>query len=257
MMSFSAETYALATALVFLIALVFSMLGLGGGMLYVPAFKWLALPVKTIAVPLSLLLNGVTTASAFTRYAREGMVDFRGGLPAALTALAAAPLGAHVMQYVPVPTLLAIFAVTTALAGLRSLTAGPPRESVDTPASRGGRLAIGIGVGGFEGFMGGLLGVGGGFIVAPILMELGYSPKRAAATTSFIVTFASVSGFLAHAAEGRVEPLLTVLTLAAAIAGSQLGAWLMMRKAKPAWVKRLYGVLLLTVAAKLLHGLMT
>ncbi|MCP5443599.1 MAG: sulfite exporter TauE/SafE family protein [Chromatiaceae bacterium] len=255
-MPLNADTYILVTSLVFVIALVFSMLGLGGGMLYVPVFKWLALPVKTIAVPLSLLLNGVTTASALARYAREGIVDFRGGLPAALTALVAAPIGAQVMQYVPVPTLLAIFAVTTALAGLRSLTTKPPKDSEDTPLSQGRRLAIGIGVGGFEGFMGGLLGVGGGFIVAPILMELGYTPKQAAATTSFIVTFASVSGFLTHAAEGHLEPLLTGLTLLAAIAGSQLGAWLMIRKAKPAWVKRLYGVLLLAVAAKLLHGLL-
>ena len=81
----------------------------------------------------------------------------------------------------------------------------------------------------------------------------------AAVTTSFIVTFASISGFLAHAAEGRMAPLLTArtLALAAAAADSQLGAWLMLRKAKPAWVKRLYGVLLLAVSAKLLHGLMT
>lgn len=40
-MAFNIETYALATGLVFCIALVFSMLGLGGGMLYVPVFKWL------------------------------------------------------------------------------------------------------------------------------------------------------------------------------------------------------------------------
>ena len=78
--------------------------------------------------------------------------------------------------------------------------------------------------------MGGLLGVGGRFIVAPILMELGYAPKRAAATTSAIVTSVSgsASGFLAHAAEGRMEPALTALTLIAAIAGSRTGAWLML-----------------------------
>lgn len=46
-----------AAALVFAVALVFSMLGLGGGMLYVPLFKWLELPLKTVAIPLSLLLN--------------------------------------------------------------------------------------------------------------------------------------------------------------------------------------------------------
>ena len=82
--------------------------------------------------------------------------------------------------------------------------------------------------------MGGLLGVGGRFIVAPILMELGDAPKRAAATTSAIVTSVSgsasgsASGFLAHAAEGRMEPALTALTLIAAIAGSRTGAWLML-----------------------------
>lgn len=250
-------TYALATALVFCIALVFSMLGLGGGMLYVPVFKWLELPFKTIAVPLSLLLNGVTTLSDFARYVREGLVDFRGGLPAALSALAMAPIGAHLMQYVPVHLLIILFAATTALAGLRSLTARQGSGERDSSVSPGKRLTIGIGVGSFEGFMGGLLGVGAGFIVAPILMELGYSPKRAAATTSFIVTFASASGFLAHAAEGRIEPLMTGLTLVAAIAGSQLGAWFMIKRARPGWVKRFYGVLLLAVAVKLLHGLST
>ena len=40
-MPLTGETYALATSLIFLIAGVFSMLGLGGGMLYVPVFKWL------------------------------------------------------------------------------------------------------------------------------------------------------------------------------------------------------------------------
>lgn len=256
-MGIDSSVYPLATGLVFLIAFLFSMLGLGGGMLYVPVFKWLDLPFKTIAVPLSLLLNGVTTLSAFMRYVREGLVDFRGGLPAAVSALLLAPVGAHLMQFVPVHTLIILFAAMTALAGLRSLTAKAKTGEMDRIASPRKRLVIGVTVGSFEGFMGGLLGVGGGFVVAPILMELGFSPKRAAATTSFIVTFASASGFLAHAAEGRIEPTLTVLTVIAAIAGSQLGAWFMSRRAKPAWVKRLYGVLLLAVAAKLVQGLLS
>jgi uncharacterized membrane protein YfcA len=70
------------------------------------------------------------------------------------------------------------------------------------------------------------------------------------ATTSFIVTFASISGFAAHAAAGRIEVTLAVLTLAA-IAGAQVGAWFMARHAKPGWVRKFYGGLLLAVAAKL------
>lgn len=252
-MEFFTSTHLLATAVVFLIALVFSMLGLGGGMLYVPAFKWLEMPLKTVAIPLSLLLNGVTSLSAFLRYWREGLVDFRGGAPAAASAFLMAPLGAWCMDYVSRDALLVLFAAITALAGVYSLKSGNKEAATPPPPAR--RLWIGLGLGSFEGFMGGLLGVGGGFIVAPVLMALGFPTKRAVATTSFIVTFASVSGFAAHAAAGRLEPTLTAVTLVAAIAGSQLGAWFMARRAKPAWVKRFYGGLLLAVALKLLWDL--
>lgn len=244
-------THFIATGLVFGVSTVFAMLGLGGGMLYVPVFKWLELPLKTVAIPLGLLLNGVTSASALVRYAREGLVDFRGGMPAALAAMAMAPLGAHLTQYVPKDILIGLFAALAALAGLYSLRAASLEETPVLMSPRR-RMLIGLALGGGEGFVGALLGVGGGFIVAPVLMMMGYGAKQAAATTAFIVTFASISGFAAHAAEGRIEPLLAVLTVLAAIAGSQLGAWFMARRAKPGWVKRLYAVLLLGVAAKLL-----
>lgn len=248
------STHLIATALVFVVSLVFSMLGLGGAMLYVPIFKWLELPLKTVAIPLGLLLNGATSLSAFLRYWREGLVDFRGGLPAAVSAVIAAPLGAWCMGYVARDALLLLFAAFTALAGAYSLKAGA--QEAAEPPSRQRRLLIGLGLGAGEGFVGGLLGVGGGFIVAPVLMALGFPTKRAVATTSFIVTFASVSGFAAHAAAGRLDPLLTALTLVAAIAGAQAGAWFMATRAKPAWVKRLYGGLLLAVAAKLFWDVM-
>jgi uncharacterized membrane protein YfcA len=244
----------LAPTLVFVIALVFSMLGLGGAMLYVPTFKWLDLPLKTVAIPLGLLLNGATSLSAFLRYWREGLVDFRGGLPAALAAVIAAPLGALCMRYVPRDALLVLFAAFTALAGLYSLRTGA--QEAKEPPSRQRRLLIGLGLGAGEGFVGGLLGVGGGFIVAPVLMALGFPTKRAVATTSFIVTFASISGFAAHAAAGRLDATLTAVTLVAAIAGAQIGAWFMASRAKPSWVKRLYGGLLLGVAVKLIWDIL-
>ena len=250
------ETYAIATGLILVVSILFSMLGLGGGMLYVPIFKWLGLPLKSVAIPLGLLLNGITTLSAFLRYRREGLVDFRGGLPAAGAGLVIAPLGAHLVQYVPHDTLIIVFAVVVSLAGLRTLGQSGKSEP-RLLASKGKRVVIGTLVGGAAGFIAGLLGVGGGFIVAPMLMELGYPTKQAAATTAFIVTFSSFSGFLGHMAEGHIDPLLAGLAVVAVIAGSQLGAWFMANKARPGWVKRFYGVLLLAVAVKLIHGILS
>ena len=253
MMAFSMELYFLATGLIFVVSILFSMLGLGGGMLYVPIFKWLGMPLKTTAIPLGLLLNGITTLSAFIRYAREGLVDFRGGLPAAGAGLVLAPVGAHLVRYVPRETLILLFAAAVVIAGVRSLMQSgkpEPKEQMSTAK----RSLIGGVVGGFAGFIAGLLGVGGGFIVAPMLMELGYPTKRAAGTTAFIVTFSSFSGFLGHVAEGRIDVTLAVLAVVAVLLGSQLGAWFMANKARPGWVRKLYGIVLLGVAAKLLHG---
>jgi hypothetical protein len=74
-----------------------------------------------------------------------------------------------------------------ALAGAYSLKSGS-REAAEPPSPTR-RLWIGLGLGSFEGIMGGLLGVGGVFIVAPLLIFLGFPTMRAVATTSFIVTF--------------------------------------------------------------------
>jgi uncharacterized membrane protein YfcA len=120
-MELALSPYAVAAGLIFAISVVFAMLGLGGGMLYVPVLKWLEFPVKTVAIPVGLLLNGLNTLFAFIRYAREGLVDFRGGLPAALTALLLAPVGAWSVKFVPVQTLLLLFALAVAVAGVRSL----------------------------------------------------------------------------------------------------------------------------------------
>jgi uncharacterized membrane protein YfcA len=135
------QTLALATVAVFFIALVFSMLGLGGAMLYVPVFKWLELPLKTLAIPLGLLLNGATSFSAFLRYWRERLVDFRGGLPAAASAFVMAPVGAWCMGYLDGKLLLFLFAAFTALAGVYSFKTG--RQEAREAPSRQRRLLRG------------------------------------------------------------------------------------------------------------------
>lgn len=242
--------YAIVAIIIFAASFLFAMLGLGGGMIYVPVLKWAGFSVKEVAIPLGLLLNGLNTLLALIPYARKKLVDWKGGLAMALAALIFAPTGAYTAKYVPVNTLLILFAIAVLGAAVRMVffAKNPePEEMMDIKK----RSIIGAGVGAFAGFIGGLLGIGGGFIIAPILMWMGYKTKEAAATTAFVVTFSSFSGYLGHMAEGHFNWTLTIVVVIAVIIGSQLGGGFMSGKAKPKWVKSLYAAVLFGIAIKL------
>ena len=249
-------SYIIVFFIIFLASFLFAMLGLGGGMVYVPVLKWAGFPVKEVAIPLGLLLNGLNTLLALIPYARNKLVDWKGGMAMAAAAFLVAPLGAHIAQYVPVRTLLILFAIAVLMAAFRMLLlARQPEPDVIMTFKK--RSVIGGFVGGFAGFMGGMLGLGGGFIIAPILMWMGYRTKEAAATTAFVVTFSSLSGYLGHMAEGHMNWPLTIVVVIAVIIGSQLGGTFMSTKAKPRWVKQLYAMVLLAIALKLILGVIS
>lgn len=232
---------------------VFAMLGLGGGMVYVPVLNWAGFDLKEVAIPLGLLLNGLNTALVLIPFARKKMVDWKGGAVMAITALIASPLGAMISNQVPVHTLKVLFAIMVVAAAVRTLWVSNQAEP-ETMMSLKKRSVIGFFVGSFAGFIGGMLGIGGGFIIAPILMMMGYKTKEAAATTAFVVTFSSISGYLGHASQGHMNWLLTAIVVVAVIIGSQLGGRFMTQKAKSKQVKIIYAIVLILIAAQMIYS---
>ncbi len=237
--------------LIFIVSFIFSMLGLGGGMLYVPIFHWLGFALKDVVIPLGLLLNGLNTLIALIPYGRKHLVDWKGGLPMALSALVLAPVGSMLATRVPDHLLVILFSIMVLIAAGRTLWVAN-RPDKDMVMSVTQRAIVGSIVAGLAGFLGGMLGIGGGFIISPLLMWIGYKTKQAAATTAYIVTFSSFSGFLGHATHMKIDPVLLIVTVLSVIVASLLGSWFMANRAKPTWVKWFYGVLLVGVAAKML-----
>lgn len=245
----------LAGVLIFFVSAIFAMLGLGGGMLYVPIFHWLGFALKDVVIPLGLLLNGLNTLIALIPYGRKHLVDWKGGLPMAISALVLSPIGAMVAPYVPNHLLLILFSLMVLVAAVRTLWVANRAES-DMTMSFAKRTLIGVIVAGTAGFLGGMLGIGGGFIISPLLMWIGYKTKEAAATTAYIVTFSSFSGFLGHMTHMTIQPSLLLITVIAVIIASLAGSAFMANKAKPQWVKWFYGILLVLVAGKMLWPLL-
>jgi len=233
---------------------LFSMLGLGGALVYVPVLKWAGFPVKEVAIPTALLLNGFTTVMALVTYARNKLVDWKGGLALTASASAFAPLGAYTTRFIPVKALLILFSVAVVVAAVRMILFSRQPEP-EKMFSIEARSVIGAIVGAFAGFMAGLLGVGGGFIIAPLLIWMGYKTKQAAATTAFAVAFSSFSGFLGHVAAGHFEPGLTAVLILAVVIGSFAGSRFMVSKAKAKWVKQVYVLVLRFIAVKLMSGI--
>jgi uncharacterized protein len=84
-------------------------------------------------------------------------------------------------------------------------------------------LILLLGLGGLVGFMSGLFGVGGGFLMTPLLIMIGIPPTVAAASDSNQIVAASSSGSYAHARAGSVDFKMGILLLLGGIAGGSVG----------------------------------
>ncbi len=84
-------------------------------------------------------------------------------------------------------------------------------------------LLLPLGLGVLVGFLSGMFGVGGGFLMTPLLMTVGIPPTVAAATDSCQIVAASASGTFAHARMGNVDYKLGCLMLLGGVAGGAVG----------------------------------
>ncbi|HKJ81224.1 MAG TPA: sulfite exporter TauE/SafE family protein [Ignavibacteriaceae bacterium] len=245
--------YLIISVIILAASFLFSMLGLGGALVYVPVLKWAGFPVKEVAIPLALLLNGFTTLIALIAYFKNKLVDVKGGLAMTISAFVFAPVGAVVSDKLPVNILLILFSAAVLVAAGRMLLMSRRPEPKEIMSFKK-RAIIGALIGGFAGFMAGLLGIGGGFIMAPLLMWMGYETKKAAATSAFAVTFSSFSGFFGHVAQGHFNWTLTVILTLAVVIGALLGSNFMATKAKSNRVKQIFAIVLFAIAIKIIVG---
>ncbi|WP_314220126.1 sulfite exporter TauE/SafE family protein [Streptomyces zaehneri] len=232
------------------IGLALGALGGGGSVLAVPALIYLLGFTPVAATTASLVIVTVTSATALSAHARDGRVRWRTGLLFAASGIGPAMLGGAVADRVPEAILTAAFALVAGGAALRMLR---PRAAPDTvvPVRPGRAAAAGAGLGAVTG----VLGVGGGFLAVPALVNvLGMRMRDAVGTSLLVITVNSLAALTARA--GTVDGLDWAV-VGPFVGAAVLGAWDGKRlavKVSGRALRRIFALVLLAVAASMLVG---
>jgi len=248
----SITIYMVSAILVFVLSGLLAMAGLGAAFLFVPLFYYLGVPLAE-ATPAALLLNVVSLMFAAFNYWRGKLINWRVGLPVLIAAVVLSPLGARLTALVDKTLLLGMFAAFLVFAGFMMLFYKTRQR--EQALSRPVEISAGTGIGAVAGFLGGLLGVGGGNFILPVLNWMGLDAKVAAGTTALVVVFSSLSGFLGHATLGGLDPIFIGVNALMAALGSIVGSQLMKTKVSSSQLKKIIGALLWIIAVKMIFDL--
>ncbi|WP_199434660.1 sulfite exporter TauE/SafE family protein [Qaidamihabitans albus] len=229
------------------------LVGGGGSVLALPAFVYgLGLPVSQ-AVPASLLVVALSSAAALLPRLRRGEVRWRVAAVFGAAGTIVAFAGAAVNRALPPRLVLGAFAVVLVVVGVRMLRSPEPRGGacamVDGAVNWRSCLPKALATGAGAGFLTGLLGVGGGFVVVPALVWLlGLTMPVAVATSLVILVINSLAGLAAHAGQVRLD-LAVAGTFAVAALIASLLAGRFAGRLPAAALRRGFAVLVFGVAA--------
>ena len=230
----------------FAIAMIYSMAGFAGGSSYLFVLT-LAGISHTQAPQIALLCNIVVSSCVFWTFSRAGHFDFKKNLPFVLASVPAAYLGACFT--LPKAFFYGLLGFSLIVAASCLLFSG--REAKDVLEISARRLwAAGLAAGGVLGFLSGLLGIGGGIFLSPLLLLLRWADaKKAAAAASFFILVNSLSGLIGQIQKGSSvwNEALPVLVLMAFM-GGQAGAYLSAKRLPQIAVQRATALIALYVS---------
>ena len=219
-------SHALLSILVFIIAALYASAGFGGASGYLTAMSFFDIPVNVMAST-ALVLNILVSSISFTSYTRAGHLKWNLLVPFLITSIPAAFIGGYVKVSEQTYTTV-LYLMLTYLA-VRMVFFRTPTESI-TWMPRQLPLWAALITGAVVGLLSGMLGIGGGIFLSPLilLMQWGTS-KQAAASAGGFIAINSVSGLIGRfisgtLAIGEFGLWLLPAGLLGALIGSQLGA---------------------------------
>lgn len=232
------------------VAFLYSSVGHGGASGYLAVLSFFVV-APTFMSTTALILNILVSATALIAFSKAKHLELGLTWPFVVTSIPAAFLGGVVPVSPQVYQL--VLGGVLLIAGLRFLL--EIRSSKDGSVLRIPPLLISLPVGALVGFVSGLVGVGGGIFLSPLILVMNWADaKRTAATSAAFILVNSISGVFGRVTVGTFTfgPLLPFLV--AAFGGGVIGSHFGAIRYSNQMIRRLLGLVLLAASVKLIVG---
>lgn len=239
------DTILILIPIFFVISLIYASAGFGGGSSYLAVLALFPLEFTTVRM-VALLCNIVVVSGSVYVFYKNGFLRFRKVLPLLLLSVPFAYLGGRLK--INQDTFFVILGVTLLIAGVLMLV-NQNEKTVKLPNYTNGIIGGGIG------FLSGLVGIGGGIFLSPLLyLSRWAEAKVIATTTACFILVNSISGLFGQISTNGfdVDIQLTSALLITVLIGGQVGSRLTATKINPKIVQKITAILILFVAVKLL-----
>ena len=234
-------------------ALVFALIGQGGASAYLAILALFNLPYSDIP-SIALACNIVAALGVAYHFVRAGHLKFRLILPFIITSVPAAFFGGTLE--VPESLFRTLLIITLFVVAIRFFFWKRPHE-VRHPSIKMAYL-IGPLIGIILGLLAGIIGIGGGILLMPLIIIFRWGSIREAALAGGLFTLVnSTSGLIGHGTKGSIDLQLLIPLALVVLVGSQIGAHLGAKKISARIVQRIFAVLLFGVAIRLLLNLIS
>jgi len=237
---------------IFFITLILSTLfalgGIGSATALVPILHFLGLDFN-FAKAIGLFVNTSTTITATIMNLRKKLLDIKFAFPLAISLALTAPIGAYMSKFIPENIVKILFMLFLFFAGSMILFGKKEKKFSYT------KPFIMFILGAIVGVISGLLGIGGGSLLMPILIMLGFDAKKVAVAMSFVVPFSTFTAFLTYLSFVKINWIILIIATIAAILGGLIGNYIMHFHLNQKQIKKIIGIILYLIALKMLFSI--
>jgi uncharacterized membrane protein YfcA len=233
----------------FVIAVIYSSVGFGGGSSYLALLAIAGVNFEVIR-PAALLCNIVVVTGGAIIFYKEGLINIKKSWPFLIASIPLAFVGGY--WRIKEHTFFVILGITLIVAALILWF----QESVqaDTGKYKSDNTLLNVGLGGGIGFLSGLVSIGGGIFLSPILHLIRWNEvKKISALASLFILVNSISGLAGQLSRSASLDWNFILPLLAAVlAGGQIGSRLGARRFNPVYIKRITAIVILVAGLNIL-----